>query len=126
MTNGIVVDNVEAGARYAISRANFDIRTERFVRDLKPGETVLGYTAKSIPGSTRLEDGADSEVSTDPETPETVEPSTEPEQTTSEPVEADSEEDNSSTVDEDDSQSAGEPTDEDLDADLTVESEELR
>lgn len=118
MTNGIVVDNVEAGARYAISRANFDIRTERFVRDLKPGETILGYTAKSIPGTNPPEDLDASEVTTDPETPETVEPPTEPEQAPSEPDEPDTEEE--------DSQTAGEPTDEDLDADLTVESEDLR
>lgn len=45
-THGIVVDHVESGTRFAISDKNYDVRVHRKVRDLKPGETVLGYRPK--------------------------------------------------------------------------------
>lgn len=48
MSKGIVVDHKEAGARYAIWEDNFDDATMVKVRDLKPGETVMGYTPKAV------------------------------------------------------------------------------
>jgi hypothetical protein len=42
-SHGIVVDHVESGVRYAISDKNYDPKINRKVRDLKPGETVLGF-----------------------------------------------------------------------------------
>ena len=48
MSNGIVVDHKDAGVRYAISKDNFDEATMTKVRDLKPGETVIGYTPRAV------------------------------------------------------------------------------
>ncbi|QKY80313.1 hypothetical protein SEA_MERCEDES_13 [Microbacterium phage Mercedes] len=45
-THGIVVDHKESGTRYAISDRNYDEKVHRKVRDLRPGETVLGYRPK--------------------------------------------------------------------------------
>jgi hypothetical protein len=52
MSKGIVVDHKESGVRYAISEENIDEATEEYVRDLKPGETILGY----VPKSTRIKE----------------------------------------------------------------------
>lgn len=43
MSHGIVVDHKESNIRYAISEGNFNEKVHDRVRDLKPGETVLGY-----------------------------------------------------------------------------------
>lgn len=43
MSRGIVVDHKETGVRYAISEHNFNDKVHAKVRDLKPGETVIGY-----------------------------------------------------------------------------------
>jgi hypothetical protein len=48
-THGIVVDNKESGLRYAVSDENYDSHKESKVRDLKPGETVIGYQPKLSP-----------------------------------------------------------------------------
>lgn len=45
-SHGIVVENKESGLRYASHDRNFDPKTERKVRDLKVGETVLGFPVK--------------------------------------------------------------------------------
>lgn len=45
-SHGIVVDHRESGVRYAVSDANFNPQVHRRVRDLKPGESVLGYRPK--------------------------------------------------------------------------------
>lgn len=50
MSRGIVVDHKESGVRYAISESNFNTKVHKKVRELKPGETVLGYKP-------RLKDG---------------------------------------------------------------------
>lgn len=42
-SHGIVVDHTESGVRYAISDKNYDPAINRKVRDLKVGETVLGF-----------------------------------------------------------------------------------
>lgn len=57
-SHGIVVDHKESGTRFAISDRNYDERVHRKVRDLKPGETVLGYQPKSR---------EDSEAAADPQ-----------------------------------------------------------
>ena len=46
--SGIVVDHKEAGVRYAISERNFNEKVHVKVRDLKPGETVLGFRPKPL------------------------------------------------------------------------------
>jgi len=43
---GIVVDHKESGVRYAISESNFREATHDYVRDLKPGETVINFKPK--------------------------------------------------------------------------------
>jgi hypothetical protein len=45
-SHGIVVDHVESGVRYAISDKNYDVKVHRKVRDLVPGETVIGFRPK--------------------------------------------------------------------------------
>lgn len=45
-SHGIVVDHKESGTRYAISDKNYDEKVHRKVRDLRAGETVLGYQPK--------------------------------------------------------------------------------
>jgi hypothetical protein len=63
MPNGIVVDHKESGIRYAISERNFNKKIHEKVRDLKPGETVLGYTPKRKPSEAEEKQGT-------PETPD--------------------------------------------------------
>jgi hypothetical protein len=46
MSTGIVVDHKETGVRYAISEHNFNDKIHKYVRDLKPGETVRGFQPK--------------------------------------------------------------------------------
>lgn len=41
--HGIVVEHKESGTRFAISDRNYDEKVHRKVRDLRAGETVLGY-----------------------------------------------------------------------------------
>ena len=43
MSRGIVVDHKESGVRYAVSERNYNPKIHKRVRDLLPGETVLGY-----------------------------------------------------------------------------------
>jgi hypothetical protein len=43
MSKGIVVDHKESGVRYAISETNFNKKVHTKVRDLRPGETVIGF-----------------------------------------------------------------------------------
>lgn len=45
-SHGIVVEHKESGVRYAISDSNYNEKAHRKVRDLRPGETVLGYRPK--------------------------------------------------------------------------------
>lgn len=45
-SHGIVVENKESGLRYASHDSNFDSKTERYVRDLRAGESVLAYPVK--------------------------------------------------------------------------------
>lgn len=42
-SHGIVVEHKESGAHYAISDRNYNSDVHRKVRDLNPGETVLGF-----------------------------------------------------------------------------------
>lgn len=46
MAHGIVVDHKESGVRYAISEINFNSTVHDKVRELRAGETVLGYKPK--------------------------------------------------------------------------------
>jgi len=48
MSKGIVVDHRESRVRYAISAHNFNEKIHKLVRDLLPGETVLGYQPHPI------------------------------------------------------------------------------
>lgn len=43
---GYVVDHKTAHVRYAVSPSNFDSKVHAKVRDLKPWETVAGYTPR--------------------------------------------------------------------------------
>jgi hypothetical protein len=45
-THGIVVDHKETEIRYAVSDRNYNPEIHRKVRDLKPGETILGFQPK--------------------------------------------------------------------------------
>jgi hypothetical protein len=47
-SHGIVVEGKESGLRYASHDRNFDPKTERKVRDLLPGESVLSYPVKTL------------------------------------------------------------------------------
>lgn len=44
--HGIVVENKESGLRYASLDQNFDPKSERKVRDLKAGESIMSYGIK--------------------------------------------------------------------------------
>jgi hypothetical protein len=66
--SGKVVDHKESGVRFAISEKNFDDRVHSFVRDLKPGETILGFQPK--PKGSLVEDDATSLELDIPETPD--------------------------------------------------------
>lgn len=44
---GFVVDHKGNGMRYAVSVGNYNPKIHKKVRDLRPGETVLGYRPKS-------------------------------------------------------------------------------
>ncbi|QBZ73064.1 hypothetical protein SEA_PHERBOT_13 [Microbacterium phage Pherbot] len=46
MAHGIVVDHKESGVRYAVSERNFNEKIHTKVRDLKPGESVIGFQPK--------------------------------------------------------------------------------
>ncbi|QBZ73206.1 hypothetical protein SEA_THERESITA_13 [Microbacterium phage Theresita] len=48
MSHGIVVEHKENGVRYAISEGNFNPKVHKKVRDLKPGESVLGYKPRRV------------------------------------------------------------------------------
>lgn len=43
---GIVVESLSSGNRYARSERNFNPEREKKVRDLKPGETVIGFKTR--------------------------------------------------------------------------------
>lgn len=45
-SHGIVVEHKEIGTHYAVSDSNYNPKIHRKVRDLKPGETVLGYAPR--------------------------------------------------------------------------------
>ena len=49
---GIIVENLSSGTRRAISESNFNPDREKKIRDMKPGETVIGFVprAKVKPG----------------------------------------------------------------------------
>lgn len=49
--HGIVVEHKESGVRFAVSDANHDPKSERKVRDLRAGESVLSYVPKLGPGA---------------------------------------------------------------------------
>lgn len=66
-SHGIVVDHVESGVRYAISDKNYDPKVNRKVRDLNPGETVIGFKPirrgslageSGSEGGTNIQDGS--------------------------------------------------------------------
>lgn len=44
--SGVVVEHKRSGIRYAVSGGNFNPKVHTKVRDLKPGETVLGYVPR--------------------------------------------------------------------------------
>lgn len=46
-SHGIVVEHKESGVRYAVSDRNYNEKIHHKVRDLRPGETVLGYKPKA-------------------------------------------------------------------------------
>ncbi|QKN87775.1 hypothetical protein NEBULOUS_14 [Microbacterium phage Nebulous] len=59
-SHGIVVDHKESGVRYAVSDKNYNEKIHRKVRDLRPGETVVGYQPKRLPavdGSSSASEG---------------------------------------------------------------------
>lgn len=43
-SHGIVVDHKESEVRYAVSDINYNEKVHRKVRDLRPGETVRGFS----------------------------------------------------------------------------------
>ncbi|AVJ51003.1 hypothetical protein PBI_PAJAZA_12 [Microbacterium phage Pajaza] len=45
---GIVVEHKDNGMRFALSEKNFNPKVHKKVRDLKPGETVLGYRPRRM------------------------------------------------------------------------------
>jgi hypothetical protein len=45
-SHGIVVEHKETGTHYAVSDKNYNPKVHRKVRDLKVGESVLGYKPK--------------------------------------------------------------------------------
>lgn len=49
MAKGIVVQHKESGIRYAVYEDAWDRSSEKKVRDLKPGESVLSYIPKLAP-----------------------------------------------------------------------------
>lgn len=59
MSKGIVVQNKESGIRYAVYEDAHDKSSEDFVRDLKPGESVLSYIPKVAPAKGDENDAGD-------------------------------------------------------------------
>ena len=47
-SHGIVVEHKDSKLRYASHDRNFDPKSERYVRDLLPGESVLSYPVKGV------------------------------------------------------------------------------
>lgn len=45
-SHGIVVEHKESGTRYAVSDRNYNPDVHRKIRDLRPGETVIGFRPK--------------------------------------------------------------------------------
>lgn len=66
--HGIVVQHKESGVRYALSDENYDPKTERKVRDLKPGETTRSYIPKPAPEGWEPSEEAEGSTNT-PESP---------------------------------------------------------
>jgi hypothetical protein len=67
---GKVVDHNESGTRYAVSERNFNPKVHTFVRDLLPGETVLGYQPRrkgSLTGEPGTQGAPEAAVSADGE-----------------------------------------------------------
>lgn len=61
MSRGIVVDHKETGVRYAISEDHFNKEVHKKVRELKPGETILGFrplARESLGGGTNTPEAA--------------------------------------------------------------------
>jgi len=56
--HGIVVEGKESGLRYASLDENFDPTTERKIRDLRPGESVLSYVPKRVSQDDSEEQGS--------------------------------------------------------------------
>lgn len=59
-SHGIVVEHKESGVRFAISDRNYNEKVHRKVRDLRAGETVLGYkprAAQSLQDAVGSQDG---------------------------------------------------------------------
>lgn len=66
--HGIVVENKESGLRYASLDANYDPKSERKVRDLRAGESILSYGVKGPRDSFAADtDSADTDEATDPD-----------------------------------------------------------
>lgn len=62
MSNGIIVDHKESHVRFAISESNFNPEVHKHVRDLKPGETILGYKPRPIERLGEAEAKADAKL----------------------------------------------------------------
>lgn len=75
--HGIVVENKESGLRYASLDRNFDPKSERKVRDLKPGESIMSYGIKQPrPSFTPVGEEDNSTAEADEEDPSTGDPDT--------------------------------------------------
>ena len=62
---GIVVDHKESGVRFATLPEYYDPTVHSKVRDLKPGETLLGYQPKATPATKAERTTATSTPATD-------------------------------------------------------------
>lgn len=65
MPKGIVVQNKESGIRYAVYEDAHDKASEKKVRDLKPGESVLSYIPKLAPTGEDENDATDEQATGD-------------------------------------------------------------
>lgn len=61
-SRGYVVEHKESGVRYAVSPGNFNEKIHTKVRNLKPGETVLGYAPRAKPKRSAAQDVAVADV----------------------------------------------------------------
>lgn len=57
--HGIVVENKQSGVRYATSDINYNPKTDRKIRDLRAGESVLSYRPKATNNGSSEDDVED-------------------------------------------------------------------